>query len=542
VPLWLNLFFLLLAIAVGNTATVAHASPAPAPATVERWDVFELSLPGPSNGNAFIDVSLAARFSRGDKSFDVSGFYDGDGMYRLRFMPDEAGEWRYETRSNRAELSGKTGRFTCAPRSSAVNHGPVRVRNTFHFAYADDSPFVPIGTTCYGWTHQNNALQDQTLATLKASPFNKLRMCVLPTRRNANEPAALPFETSSDGSMDLARFNPTFFQNLDKRVAQLRDLGVEADVILFHPYGSSAFPFARMDAQTDERYLRYVVARLAAYRNVWWSMANEFDLLRQKTDADWDRLFKVLQSEDPYARLRSIHQCRRAYDNSKPWITHLSAQNGAAVEELGRAPIYRQLLHKPVVFDEVRYEGHIDRRWGNLSAEEMLLRFWIGTIGGTYVTHGETLSERGQPSWLGQGGVLRGKSPARIAFLKQVLASAPSQGIDPIDQFYESHIAGKPGEYYLIYFARQRPIEWRFELYRENLAEGLTFRVDVLDTWNMTTTPIAEPFKLVRHDQYTFRAAGDRTVPLPGQPFMGLRIVRDHNAPASGPAQGAPED
>ena len=30
-------------------------------------------------------------------------------------------------------------------------------------------------------------------------------------------------------------------------------------------------------AAVDDRYLRYVVARLAAYRNVWWSLANEYD-------------------------------------------------------------------------------------------------------------------------------------------------------------------------------------------------------------------------------------------------------------------------
>ncbi|MFL7811211.1 MAG: DUF5060 domain-containing protein, partial [Anaerolineae bacterium] len=30
---------------------------------VERWDIFELSLDGPQDGNPFIDVSLRARFS-----------------------------------------------------------------------------------------------------------------------------------------------------------------------------------------------------------------------------------------------------------------------------------------------------------------------------------------------------------------------------------------------------------------------------------------------------------------------------------------------
>jgi hypothetical protein len=40
--------------------------------------------------------------------------------------------------------------------------------------------------------------------------------------------------------------------------------------------------------------VRYAVAKLAGYRNVWWSMANEFDQLKSKTTQDWDVLFKLL--------------------------------------------------------------------------------------------------------------------------------------------------------------------------------------------------------------------------------------------------------
>ena len=44
----------------------------------------------------------------------------------------------------------------------------------------------------------------------------------------------------------------------------------------------------------DERYLRYAVRRLAAFANVWWSMANEYDLLWAKTNDDWERLAAVV--------------------------------------------------------------------------------------------------------------------------------------------------------------------------------------------------------------------------------------------------------
>ena len=73
-------------------------------------------------------------------------------------------------------------------------HGPVRVRNTHHFAYADGTPFFPFGTTCYAWMHQSEELQQQTLESLRNAPFNKIRMCVFPKsyQYNHNEPALYP--------------------------------------------------------------------------------------------------------------------------------------------------------------------------------------------------------------------------------------------------------------------------------------------------------------------------------------------------------------
>ena len=65
--------------------------------SVRKWDVFELELSGPSTGNPFLDVTLTASFTHGDSAIRVNGFYDGDGTYRVRFMPPEQGSWSYVT-------------------------------------------------------------------------------------------------------------------------------------------------------------------------------------------------------------------------------------------------------------------------------------------------------------------------------------------------------------------------------------------------------------------------------------------------------------
>ncbi len=64
---------------------------------VEQWGVFEVKLEGPKDGNPFRDVRLTATISNGAKSYEIEGFYDGQGIYRIRFMPDTLGQWHYTT-------------------------------------------------------------------------------------------------------------------------------------------------------------------------------------------------------------------------------------------------------------------------------------------------------------------------------------------------------------------------------------------------------------------------------------------------------------
>ncbi|MBA7715876.1 hypothetical protein ES703_124934 [subsurface metagenome] len=246
---------------------------------IERWGIFELALKGPEGGNPFVDVKLSAEFKQRSRVFKPEGFYDGDGVYRIRFMPDRLGRWTYITRSNRRELDGKKGRFTCKEPSPS-NHGPVRVHKTWHFAYADGGPYLQVGTTCYAWVHQGSAMEEQTLATLKDAPFNKMRMCVFPKSYsyNKNEPKFYPYEGKPLKDWDFKRFNPEFFRHFEKRVGDLRDLGIQADIILFHPY--DRWGYKSMGHENNKFFLRYMVARLAAYRNIWWSFANEYDLLK----------------------------------------------------------------------------------------------------------------------------------------------------------------------------------------------------------------------------------------------------------------------
>ncbi|UCG47833.1 MAG: DUF5060 domain-containing protein [Phycisphaerales bacterium] len=467
---WLLLTLLALPVGMPDAGRAAGTQ------EIERWGIFELSLNGPSGGNPFVDVQLKGRFEQAGRLFEPEGFYDGAGVYRIRFMPDAPGPWAYVTMSSRRELHGKKGYFTCVE-PSKENHGPVRVHNTWRLAYADGEPYFQVGTTCYAWAHQGATLEEQTLATLKQAPFNKLRMCVFPKAYayNQNEPKYYPFEGTPLKDWDYTRFNPEFFRHFESRVANLRDLGIEADVILFHPY--DRWGFSQMSAETDDRYLRYIVARLAAYRNVWWSFANEYDLMKSKTMADWDRFFQIVQKYDPYGHMRGIHNCRGFYDHTKSWVTHASIQSS----DLASGRQWREKYKKPIIYDECKYEGNIPQGWGNITAQEMVHRFWLGTIGGCYVGHGETYRHPRDILWWSKGGVLHGQSPPRIAFLKQIMQRTPFDEMTPSEPSPGSRVLSKEGRLYLVYLTTSTQVTL-------DLPGPGPYKVDAIDTWGMTTT------------------------------------------------------
>jgi hypothetical protein len=494
-------------IASGVAATAAADLPVNVSGAerVERWTPYEVRLTGPAAGNPFAEVVMSAEFTQGARTVKVDGFYDGGGAYRVRWMPDELGEWRWVTQSSAKELAGTTGSFVCVPpqprvAGSAPNRGPVGVTDRFHFRYADGTRYFPFGTTCYAWVFESDRLQESTLANLAKYGFNKVRMCILPKVFDAGEPELHPFPMVA-GKLDFSRFEPEFFRHLEMRIRNLGELGIEADLILFHPYGKP-WGYDQMPPEINERFVRYIVARLGSQRNVWWSLANEFDLLKGWTTPQWDHLFHVIEQADVSKHLRSVHYSKVMYDYAQPWVTHASLQT----YDFDKTTEWKQAWGKPIVFDEVQYEGNLWRRWGNLTGEELTRRFWLAVTAGAYCTHGEVIARKGAKDGLSaDGGVLLGESPARIAFLRK-LVEETNLGLEQFpDAYYRS--AGREGELYLYYFDVHRPANYAFPL-----PASAKFTAELIDPWAMTVTPLPGTF------------SGKSEVDLSERPYQAVRF------------------
>ena len=481
---------------------------------IEKWKIFELALSGPTSGNPFKDVHLSGQFIQDNDTILVPGFYDGEGIFKIRFMAHKEGRWNYVTTSNYKNLDNKKGNFVCTP-AHKDNHGPVAVKDTFYLAYADGNPYYPFGTICYGWVHQCDSLAMVTLKTLSKGYFNKMRMCIFPKSYdwNNNEPLYYPFAGTPLKNWNFSKLNPEFFRNIEKRIKQLDSLGIQADLIVFHPY--DRWGFSTLDRSTEDFYIKYIIARFAAFKNVWWSMANEYDFMNSKKLSDWDYYIEQFAKRDKFHHLIGIHNGVKFYDHTNPLITHASIQS----EDTYRAKEYRMKYMKPVVFDECRYEGNIPWSWGDLTAQSLTEKFWRGVTNGGYVGHGETYitenpvkfpNESSEIMWWSKGGVLRGESPERIKFLRSIIESAPLH-MKPIPLFTWMPFSciGVEGEYYLGYLNDAQPRSIVIDLPKDAF-----YQVEIIDTWNMTITPVQKKF------------SGHSLIELPAKPYIAIRIVK----------------
>lgn len=525
--------------------------------------MFELTFMGELPKGDKVHIDLNAVFTNDDLSVMVKGFYDGEedghGIYCVRFLPEKEGLWTWKVDG----IVTASGEEVCERVDDA--RGIVRTDKT-HFVDASGKPFYPFGTTVYALASQSDELVQQTIESLQQSPFNKLRLCVFPKHYNYNhnEPPYYGFYKKDGADAKISGFdqndgsqwdtkNPDvrFWKRFERILGQIMDAGIEIDLILFHSY--DRWGFSRMGQAENLTYLDYLLRRFAAMPGLWWSLANEYDFCPAITTDDWCEIENFMADNDPYHHLLSNHNSYKAWDAGRKNITHSSLQTKVY-------PVVRELMNqtgKPVIIDECCYEGNLKEFWGSISGKEMAARFWRICSQGGYCTHGETFLPDGITGeddavvWWAKGGRLKGESPARIQWLRilmetlqgpiepmpigsaqmssmigldrstveQLLASAPDQmrvfikaflAMDSVNSArftdaeyeYGGHIGDDCYLWYMNLMCSSQ--------YEITLPELKTYKVEVLDTWNMSRETVLE------------HVNGKIMVKLPGKEYMAI--------------------
>nr|WP_070102303.1 MULTISPECIES: DUF5605 domain-containing protein [Clostridia] len=499
--------------------------------------MFELKFHGEEPVGSQVDVDVSAEFTCGSITKKVKGFYAGNGIYKVRFLPQQAGTYDWKVTG---VVSGE-GQEVCTTENAG--HGLVRAVDT-HFEFEDGTRYIPFGTTIYALINQSEELIETTLDSLEKAPFNKLRHCVFPKHYdyNHNEPQYYAFEKDENGKWDVNRPCFAFWDHFEKILARLSELKIQSDLILFHPY--DRWGFSELSREENHVYLDYLIRRLASYPDLWWSMSNEYDLVFSKTMDDWYDIEEYVANEDPYGHLLSNHNCFGFYDFTRENITHCSIQ----ISLLYKAAVWIEQYCKPVIYDECCYEGNLELAWGNISAQEMTSRFWKAYAVGAYATHGETYLSNDEILWWARGGRLKGHSPERIAFLREVMESIPGtlrpwhampylgenaaddiakygslmespffnlmkslpQEVKDQDAEKMTQYTGQSERAFIRYFNAECCAQ-----YHMSLPEDKDYKVEIIDTWEMTRVTFAE------------HASGQIVVELPGKERMAVLAIEN---------------
>jgi hypothetical protein len=181
--------------------------------------------------------------------------------------------------------------------------------------------------------------------------FSKIRLAIV-TQRYHGEVKA--FEPGDDeNGYDFNRPVPSYWQKLDRTVAAMRAAGIQADLIL-------AGPDITYQQLRNDFYKRYIVARYAAFSNVWFCLGNEIHSKGHYTPDEVREAGEFISELDPYRHPLSVHEQAEWYYLGQSWPTHIIFQKknpDIAVQRALTMSVWDD--HKPVINDEPAYQGEI---------------------------------------------------------------------------------------------------------------------------------------------------------------------------------------
>ena len=352
---WLSLG-LLAVLLIGSPAARGEAG-----GRVECWDIFELSLDGPSSGNPFVDVRLGARFTQGDAVFTSEGFYDGDGTWRVRFMPDELGTWRYEMElGDGAAASG--GTFECVA-STIPGMLDVDAANPMWFGLRGGRHRILRSLHVGDRFFASNWPDEKRTAFLDwadAQGYNMLSIASHYLNRES-EGRGLGWDTPDLWNDERRLPRPEEYAKTEAILDRLAERGIA--VFPFAGFIGKASDFPR-DQNDQQLYIRYTLARIGAYWNILFNVAGPEPNLPSSVyleSDDVERLGRAIRKADPYGHPLSVHN--RTGDDpyrDSDWSTYGVLQGPKTTNRgrLSRGLLESHHPEKPLYAQETLWAGN----------------------------------------------------------------------------------------------------------------------------------------------------------------------------------------
>ena len=204
---------------------------------------------------------------------EVGGFWDGGETWRVRFMPDEEGAWRYEAVWRSAgDSQTATGTFTCRKEDAKgkpfLDHGAIRVsENGRYFEHADGTPFFWLADTAWnGALLSTEEDWDSYLDDRLAKSFTGVQF-VTTQWRTAYENAE--GQVAYSGREDIT-IHPEFFRRMDERIDAVNAKGLLAVPVVLWALGDEEYTPGKLPVDQAIRLARYITARYGAHHVAWF--------------------------------------------------------------------------------------------------------------------------------------------------------------------------------------------------------------------------------------------------------------------------------
>ncbi|NPA38121.1 MAG: DUF5060 domain-containing protein [Chlorobi bacterium] len=256
---------------------------------------FEAMFYNPTwEGNPF-DVDFRAVFvSPSGRKVTQLGFYAGNNVWKVYFMPDETGRWQYETSSVDDELNGLKGEFSCVKsirESTLTTYGKHWVLKTGEGYF----PLIwgPTDPDGLHWGFRGKAANDPVVSdallfandVVNADLLGIGELFIVKTGRAENWPEnAMPYVAGKEGE----EFNLVFWNELNAKLDAAASMNMGIYVMFYGdeemtPDNYGITPYS----DKELRLFRYAVARLSCYPHVLWDTGVNIGKYRNDEWINW---------------------------------------------------------------------------------------------------------------------------------------------------------------------------------------------------------------------------------------------------------------
>ncbi len=382
---------------------------------VKKWGLFERSVVNPQKyDNPFSDDELNTMFlSPSGREIRFAGFFDGDGrggnqghIWKFRFMPDEVGQWRYKAAFGDGRIA-EEGRFEVVENENCK--GPIRpdATNPRWIRQADGTPFF---LKCYlklrNFQTEDDRWKDENQELLISRGYNCLLANGLPVRQYNDKLARWPHTfiwQTNDGRVDYSRYDLKSWRRLEEELSFLGDNGIV--VFLFDGlFGGNNKPDIKQ-IPDKEKYIRYVLSRLAPFWNITWNLGFEWqEFLTVRQVVQFASLIKEL---DPWRHMLSVHGTPGDFPFcDAKWTDYVNLQTKMVnkvtpeiLEQLNRF-IIKNYCKKPIFASEVLWENN--SYTPDLDGEGIRKAGWTILMAGGFFAYADYSHPKGQGHGDGQ--------------------------------------------------------------------------------------------------------------------------------------------